>query len=168
MFPLQWLCWRCQSAATSASTARTKLTDKDTIVLADFANSTGDPIFDDTLKTALNVSLQQSPFLSVLSDSQVAKTLQLMTRPAGTKLTPEVTRELCQRAGSRAYIAGSIGSLGSEYVLGAEGSELPERRHAGAGAGDGGVQGEGAGRAGRGGIEAARRTGRIAGDGAEV
>ena len=95
-----------------------KLTDKDTIVLADFANSTGDAIFDDTLKTALSVSLRQSPFLNVLSDSQVAKTLQLMTRPAGTKLTPEVARELCQRAGSKAYIAGSIGSLGSEYVLG--------------------------------------------------
>ncbi|MFZ2008360.1 MAG: hypothetical protein WAU76_00005, partial [Candidatus Sulfotelmatobacter sp.] len=71
-----------------------------------------------TLKTALTVSLQQSPFLSVLPDSTVAKTLQLMTRPPSTKLTPEVTRELCQRAGSKAYIAGSIGSLGSEYVLG--------------------------------------------------
>ena len=75
-------------------------------------------MFDDTLKTALNVSLRQSPFLNVLSDSEVAKTLQLMTRPASTKLTPEVARELCQRAGSKAYIAGSIGSLGSEYVLG--------------------------------------------------
>ena len=94
------------------------LTEKDTIVLADFANSTGDAIFDDTLKTALTVSLRQSPFLNVLSDSEVAKTLQLMTRPANTKLTPEVARELCQRAGSKAYLAGSIGSLGSEYVLG--------------------------------------------------
>ena len=95
-----------------------KLTDKDTIVLADFDNKTGDAIFDDTLKTALNVSLRQSPFLSVLSDQQVAETLKLMTRPADTKLTPAVTRELCQRAGSKAYIAGTIGSLGSEYVLG--------------------------------------------------
>ncbi len=94
------------------------LTDKDTIVLADFDNKTGDTVFDDTLKTALNVSLRQSPFLNVLSDSQVAKTLQLMTRPASTKLTPEVARELSQRAGSKAYIAGTIGSLGSEYVLG--------------------------------------------------
>jgi serine/threonine protein kinase/Tfp pilus assembly protein PilF len=94
------------------------LTDKDTIVIADFDNKTGDVVFDDTLKTALNVSLRQSPFLNVLSDSQVAKTLQQMTRPASTKLTPEVARELCQRAGSKAYIAGSIGSLGSEYVLG--------------------------------------------------
>jgi serine/threonine protein kinase/tetratricopeptide (TPR) repeat protein len=95
-----------------------RLTEKDTIVLADFANSTGDAIFDDTLKTALNVSLRQSPFLNVLSDSEVAKTLQMMTRPINTKLTPEVTRELCQRARSKAYIAGSIGGLGSEYVLG--------------------------------------------------
>ncbi len=94
-----------------------RLTDQDTIVLADFANSTGDAVFDDTLKTALNVSLRQSPFLNVLSDSKAAKTLQQMTRPAGTKLTPEVARELCQRAGSKAYIAGAIGSLGSKYVL---------------------------------------------------
>ena len=95
-----------------------RLTDKDTIVLTDFANSTGDAIFDDTLRTALNVSLRQSPFLNVLSDSQVAKTLQQMTRPAGTKLTPALARELCQRAGSKDYIAGAIGSLGNEYVLG--------------------------------------------------
>ena len=95
-----------------------KLTDKDTIVIADFTNTTGDAIFDDTLKTALNVSLRQSPFLSVLSDQQVAETLKLMTRPVDTKLTPAVTRELCQRAGSKAYIAGTVGSLGSEYVLG--------------------------------------------------
>jgi tetratricopeptide (TPR) repeat protein len=101
----------------SRSRQNRRLTDKDTIVLADFANTTGDPIFDDTLKTALNVSLRQSPFLNVLSDSEVTKTLQLMTRPAGTKLTSEVVREVCQRAGSKAYIAGSIGSLGSQYVL---------------------------------------------------
>jgi DNA-binding winged helix-turn-helix (wHTH) protein/tetratricopeptide (TPR) repeat protein len=96
---------------------RQRLTDQDMVVLADFANSTGDPVFDDTLKTALNVSLRQSPFLKVLSDSEVAKTLQLMTRPVSTKITPEVARELCQRAGSKAYLAGSIGSLGNEYVL---------------------------------------------------
>ncbi|MGB2617062.1 MAG: winged helix-turn-helix domain-containing protein, partial [Candidatus Acidiferrales bacterium] len=94
------------------------LTEKDSVVLADFANSTDDPIFDDTLKTALNISLRQSPFLNVLPDSEVATTLELMTRPAGTKLTPEVARELCQRAGSKAYIAGAIGSLGNEYVVG--------------------------------------------------
>jgi len=94
-----------------------RLTEKDTIVLTDFSNSTGDAIFDGTLKTALTVSLRQSPFLNVLSDSQVAKTLQEMTRPAGTKLTPELARELCQRADSKAYIDGSIASLGSTYVV---------------------------------------------------
>jgi len=94
-----------------------RLAEKDTIVLADLANSTGDAVFDDTLKTALNVSLRQSPFLNVLSESEVAKTLGQMTRPLSTRLTPDVAREVCQRAGSKAYIAGSIGSLGSEYVL---------------------------------------------------
>jgi len=94
------------------------LTEKDTIVLADFANSTGDVIFDDTLKTALAVAFRQSPFLNVLSDGEVAKTLKLMTRPADSKLTLDLTRELCLRAGSKAYVAGSIGSLGSQYVLG--------------------------------------------------
>jgi serine/threonine protein kinase/tetratricopeptide (TPR) repeat protein len=94
-----------------------KLTEKDTIVLADFANSTGDAIFDDTLKTALNISLRQSPFLALLPEGQVRTTLQQMTRPPGTKLTPEVARELCQRAGSKAFISGAIAGLGSEYVL---------------------------------------------------
>jgi serine/threonine protein kinase/tetratricopeptide (TPR) repeat protein len=95
-----------------------KLTQRDMIVLADFSNSTGDAVFDDTLKTALSISLRQSPFLNVLPDSGVARTLRQMTLPVGTKLTPEVARELCQRAGSKAYIAGSIASLGREYVLG--------------------------------------------------
>jgi serine/threonine protein kinase/tetratricopeptide (TPR) repeat protein len=94
------------------------LTEKDTIVLADFTNTTGDAVFDDTLKTALSVSLNQSPFLNVLSENKITATLKLMSRPADTKLTPEVTRELCQRAGSKAYLAGSIASLGSQYVLG--------------------------------------------------
>jgi serine/threonine protein kinase/tetratricopeptide (TPR) repeat protein len=93
------------------------LTEKDTIVLGDFANSTGDIVFDDTLKTALSVSLRQSPFLNVLSDSEIAKTLQQMTLPPSTKLTPEIARDLCQRQGSKAYLEGSIGTLGSEYVM---------------------------------------------------
>jgi eukaryotic-like serine/threonine-protein kinase len=97
-----------------------RLTEKDTIVLADFANSTGDPVFDDTLKTALSVSLNQSPFLNVLPENKVAATLKLMTRPRDTKLTRDVARELCQRADSKAYIGGSIASLGNEYVLGLE------------------------------------------------
>jgi len=94
-----------------------RLSEKDTVVLADFANRTGDPVFDDTLKTGLRVALNQSPFLNVLSDYRVAATLRLMSDPAGTKLTPEVVREVCQRAGSKAYIAGSIASLGSQYVV---------------------------------------------------
>jgi len=94
------------------------LTDKDTIVLADFANSTGDPVFDDTLKAALGVSLSQSPFLNVLSDSTVSRTLKRMQKAADTKLTPDVAREVCQRANSKAYISGSIAGLGSQYVLG--------------------------------------------------
>jgi serine/threonine protein kinase/tetratricopeptide (TPR) repeat protein len=94
------------------------LTDKDTVVLADFDNQTGDPVFDDTLKTALSVSLNQSPFLNVLLDSKVAETLKFMTRPANTRLTPEIAREVCLRAGTKAYIAGSIANLGNEYVLG--------------------------------------------------
>ena len=94
-----------------------RLTEKDTVVLADFANSTGDPVFDDTLKTALGVALNQSPFLNVLSDRKVAATLRLMSRPPGTKLTPEIVRDLCQRSGSKAYIAGSIASLGTQYIV---------------------------------------------------
>ena len=95
-----------------------KLTEKDTIVVGDFANSTGDAVFDDALKQALSVSLRQSPFLNVLSDEKVAATLKLMTKPVNTPLTPNVARELCQRADSKAYIAGSVASLGSQYVIG--------------------------------------------------
>ena len=94
------------------------LTDKDTVVLADFSNSTGDLVFDDALKTALSVSLRQSPFLNVLSDGEIATTLQQMTRPVDTRLTSDIARELCLRAHSKAYLAGSIGSLGNQYVLG--------------------------------------------------
>ena len=94
-----------------------RLTEKDTIVVSDFANSTGDAVFDTTLKTALNVSIRQSPFLNVLPGSEVAKTLQQMTLPTNSKLTPEVAREVCLRAGSKAYLSGAVGSLGSEYVL---------------------------------------------------
>jgi eukaryotic-like serine/threonine-protein kinase len=95
-----------------------QITPEYTIVLADFANSTGDAIFDDTLKAALSISLRKSPFLNVLADREVAKTLHQMTRPADKKLTPEIVRDLCQGAGSKVYVAGSIGSLGSKYLLG--------------------------------------------------
>jgi eukaryotic-like serine/threonine-protein kinase len=94
------------------------LTDKDTIVLADFSNTTGDAVFDETLKQGLAVELAQSPFLSVLSDQKISDTLKLMGRSLGERFTPEIARDLCQRAGSKAYLSGSIASLGSEYVLG--------------------------------------------------
>jgi serine/threonine protein kinase/tetratricopeptide (TPR) repeat protein len=93
------------------------LTEKDTIVIADFANSTGDPVFDDALKTALSISLRQSPFLNVLSDSDVASTLQQMTFPPDTRVLPQIARELCLRTRSKAYVTGAIASLGSEYVM---------------------------------------------------
>ncbi len=95
-----------------------RLTGKDTVVLVDFANSTGDAIFGDALKTALSVSLRQSSFQNVLSDSEVAEILHEMDIPADKKLTPKTARELCRRAGSKAYLAGSIRNQGSKYVLG--------------------------------------------------
>ncbi len=95
-----------------------KLTEKDTIVLADFTNTTGDPVFDDTLKQALTVHLEQSPFLNILPQQTVDDTLKLMGRSPGQHLTREVARDLCQRTGSRAMLAGSIASLGSQYVIG--------------------------------------------------
>ena len=94
------------------------LTDKDVLVLADFTNTTGDSVFDDTLKQGLSVQLEQSPFLNLVSDSTVNETLKLMGRPAGDRLTPEITREVCQRTGSKAMLAGSIAPLGSQYVIG--------------------------------------------------
>ena len=96
---------------------RSKPGPKDTIVLADFANRTGDAVFDDTLKTALGVALNQSPFLNVLSDAKVAETLNQMNLPANTALTADVAPVLCLRASCKAYVTGSIASLGSEYVL---------------------------------------------------
>lgn len=94
------------------------LTAKDTVVIGDFENSTGDPVFDGTLKTALTVALNQSPFLNVLSDDQIDATLKLMMRPADTRLAPDVAREICERVGSRAFIAGSISNLGDQYIVG--------------------------------------------------
>src|SRR5271157_1404732 len=94
------------------------LTDKDSIVLADFTNTTGDSVFDDTLKQGLSVQLEQSPFLSLVSERRVNETLKLMGRPAGDRLTPEVTREVCQRTGSKAMLTGSIAGLGNQYVIG--------------------------------------------------
>lgn len=95
-----------------------QLTEKDTIVLADFENKTGDQVFDDALKQALAVDLEQSPFLNILSDQKVAEALRLMGRQPAEKLTQDVARDLCQRTGSKVLLDGSIASLGSEYVIG--------------------------------------------------
>jgi eukaryotic-like serine/threonine-protein kinase len=105
-----FLYWRSQRAPA--------LTEKDSVVLADFANSTGEPVFDDTLKQALRVQLEQSPFLNVLSDQKVGEQLRLMGRPKDERLTQDVARDICQRTGSKAVLSGSISSLGSHYAIG--------------------------------------------------
>lgn len=106
-------------------TPAARLTDKDTVVLAGFSNSTGDPVFDDTLKQALAIQLQESPFLSILSDRNVRETLKLMGHSPDEHLTGDVAQEICQRTGSKAVIAGSIASLGSEYVVGLNAEACP-------------------------------------------
>ncbi|MGO9211975.1 MAG: protein kinase domain-containing protein [Terriglobales bacterium] len=105
-----FLYWRSQRAPA--------LTEKDTVVLADFANTTGEAVFDDTLKQALRVQLEQSPFLNVLSDQKVGEQLRLMGRPKDERLTQDLARDVCQRTGSKAVLTGSISSLGSHYAIG--------------------------------------------------
>ena len=105
---------------TCARIAATPLTEKDTIVLADFDNTTGDAVFDDTLKQALAVDLEQSPFLNVLSDSRMSETLRLMGRAPTDSVTQDVAQEICLRTGSKALLSGSIASLGNEYMVGLE------------------------------------------------
>jgi len=95
-----------------------RLTEKGTIVLADFTNTTGDPVFDGTLRQGLSTQLAQSPFLSLISDERIAETLALMSQPKDARLTKELGREVCQRTASAATIEGSVSSLGSQYVLG--------------------------------------------------
>ncbi len=95
-----------------------KLTQRDTIVVADFDNKTSDPVFNDTLKQALTIQLEQSPFLNVLSDEKVEKTLKLMNRPANERLTREVAQEVCLRTNSKALLAGRVASVGDQYAIG--------------------------------------------------
>ena len=95
-----------------------KLTDKDSIVLAEFTNTTGDPVFDETLRQGLAVQLQQSPFLGLISDDRIRRTLRLMNQAADARLTPDVARVVCVRTGGAAVLQGSIAALGSQYVLG--------------------------------------------------
>ena len=110
------LYWRSRS--TTANTAAVTLTEKDTIVLADFDNKTGDAVFDDALRQALAVQLGQSPFINILSDRKVNETLYLMGRQPGTRIGTDVARELCIRTGSKAIVLGSISNLGGAYVIG--------------------------------------------------
>jgi serine/threonine protein kinase/tetratricopeptide (TPR) repeat protein len=94
------------------------LTDRDTIVLADFTNTTGDPVFDETLRQGLAVQLQQSPFLSLISDQRIRRTLPLMNQPADARVTPEVALGVCARTASAAVLEGSIAALGGQYIIG--------------------------------------------------
>ena len=94
------------------------LTERDTVVLADFANSTGDPAFEEALRQGMDVQLEQSPFLSLISEDRIRQTLQLMGRPPDTPLSLSVAREICERTGSAAVLEGSISSLGTQYVVG--------------------------------------------------
>src|SRR5579862_790860 len=95
-----------------------KLTERDTIVLADFENKTGDPVFDDTLQQGLSIELLQSPFLTLISDQRVQQTLSLMGQKKDTRLTTDIARQICERTSSAAVFEGSIAPLGSQYVLG--------------------------------------------------
>src|SRR5882724_5133462 len=103
------LLWRTRQAR--------HLTQKDTILLGDFANSTGDAVFDGTLREGLSVELEQSPFLSLVSEEAIRQTLRMMERPANTRLTPEIAREVCQRTSSAAALDGSIALIGTRYTL---------------------------------------------------
>ena len=95
-----------------------KLGQQDTIVIADFVNTTGDTVFDGTLKQALAIQLEQSPFLNVLSERRVSTTLKMMDKPPDARLTHEVAREVCLRSNSKALLEGSIGSVGTHYLIG--------------------------------------------------
>ena len=108
--------WQTRSVRPAKSSGA-PLTEKDTVVLADFDNKTGDAVFDDALKQALAVELGQSPFLNVMSDRKVAETLGMMSRPANQKITSDIARELCLRTGSKAVLGGEISTLGSHYLL---------------------------------------------------
>jgi eukaryotic-like serine/threonine-protein kinase len=111
------------------SRSATALTATDTIVLADVANSTGDAVFDDTLKQALSVELEQSPFLKILPQTKIQDTLRLMGRSPDEPLTPEVGRELCQRAAGKAVLWGSIATLGTHFVIGLTAAECSTGNH---------------------------------------
>ncbi|MGD0793959.1 MAG: winged helix-turn-helix domain-containing protein [Terriglobales bacterium] len=145
-----------------------KLTDKDAIVLADFTNTTGDPVFDGTLRQGLSARLEQSPFLNLLSDERIAQTLALMAQPKDARLTDTLASEVCKRTAAGATIEGSISRLGRPVCARVKGGQLPQRRFAGRGTGDGEWQGTGAQSAGRRSDKNARASGRVAGFSAAV
>ena len=109
--------WHESAAAHSSLHRAPKPTRKTKIVLGEFENKTGDPVFDGILRQGLSVQLEQSPFLTLVSDQQVHQVLRFMNRPPETRLTPEVAQEICERTGGTAVLEGSIASLGSQYVL---------------------------------------------------
>jgi serine/threonine protein kinase/Flp pilus assembly protein TadD len=109
-----------RSHSTAPATNATPLSEKDTVVLADFDNSTGDVVFDGALKQALAVQLGQSPFINILSDRKVGETLRLMGRQPSTRINTDVARELCVRTGSKAIVLGSISNLGGQFVIGVD------------------------------------------------
>jgi serine/threonine protein kinase len=124
VFLRRWKLWASAAAVVAIAAAAAfysrppKLTDKDTIVLGEFTNTTGDPVFDETLRQGLAVQLQQSPFLSLISEERIRSTLALMNQPADARLTPDIARGVCVRTASAAVLEGSIAALGSQYVLG--------------------------------------------------
>ena len=108
------------AALTYSSHSRPRLTERDTLLIAGFANTTDDRELGEALKQALAVHLEQSPFLSIVSDDTVSRTLRLMNRSPDESLTPQVAREICQRQGIKAYVTGSIRPMASQYVIGLE------------------------------------------------
>ena len=107
----------CSREHTSIFNRAPRLTDNDTIVLADFVNNTGDPVFDGTLRQGLAIQLEQSPFLKIMDDGQVQRVLRLMSLPPGNRITNQIAREICVREGAAATIDGTIASLGKSYVI---------------------------------------------------
>jgi eukaryotic-like serine/threonine-protein kinase len=117
LWPMAGLLLVAAMVVVLVSSRSAKLTDKDTVVLADFANSTGDPVFDGALRQGLSAQLEQSPFLNLLSDERIAQTLSLMAQPKDSRLTGDLAREVCQRTASAAVLDGAIAQVGTEYLL---------------------------------------------------
>ncbi len=112
-----------------------KLTEKDSVVVADFTNTTGDPVFDGTLRQGLSTQLEQTPYLRLISGDQIAETLRFMEKPPDTRLTQEVAREVCQRVNATTEIEGSIAALGNQYVIGLTAVNCQDGRNARRGTG---------------------------------